>query len=189
MYPFESSDCPTDVEKGLLEVNQRANHEFLLADSLDKPAAKPEHKPNLLERIAAAKNRFFEKLAGIPDVRVSEDHTAQIHTSMEYAVLVDKTTGPLCTFFYRETDDNDKKMKGEMVELARSLGGGATFALVSSEEGKDFIKACALMDKLPAFAIADKKFPYIHLYMSRKDTTSFKELIDRYERGELKLED
>ncbi len=193
MDPLESTDYSSDTDKSLPEASPQTIHDLLLADADEKTPTKalhePCHQPNLLERLGAAKNRFFERLVGIPEVKVSKDHTAQVHNSMEYEVLFEKTTGPVCTLFYRGSDENDKKMKDEAVELARSLSGTATFALVDADTAKDFVRACALAEKLPAFALADKKYPYIHLYMSRKDTTSFKELIDRYERGELKLED
>lgn len=190
MYPCDSTDYSSYKEVDRLpEANGQTTHDLLLADADEKSTTKPNYQPNLLERIGAAKNRFFERLAGLPEVKVSNDHTAQVNNGMEYEVLLEKTAGPICTFFYRGSDENDKKMKDEAIEIARSLKGTATFALVDADTAKDFVKACALAEKMPALAVADKKFPYIHLYMSRKDTTSFKELIDRYERGELKLED
>jgi hypothetical protein len=168
--------------------NSVADPAILLAEA-DKEAKKPAHRQGFLETLAAAKDRFFDNLAGIPEVPVSTDHTAQIRTNIEYTVLLDKTTDSLCTFFYRGSDPQNCKLKDEVTGLARSLNGKTTFALVNYDDSKQFVESCALTNKLPAFAIANKNCRYIHLYTSKSDTTSFKELIDLYERGERKKED
>ncbi|MBX9772458.1 MAG: hypothetical protein K2X29_13870 [Candidatus Obscuribacterales bacterium] len=187
MYPTESfsydePNLPLDVRSGKL-----ADPAILLADANDKDKKAP--MPGFLERLSAAKDRFFNKLAGLPEVEVSKDHTAQVRTDMEYTVLLEKTTGSLCTFFYQGSDEQQCKLKDEVTELSQSLNGKATFAFVDSDRAKKLVGACALTEKLPAFAIADKNKQYLHLYTRTTNTTSFKELIDRFERGETRKED
>ena len=187
MYPTESfsyddPNLPLDVQSCKL-----ADPAILLADANDKDKKAP--KPGFLERLSAAKDQFFNKLAGLPEVEVSKDHTAQIQTDMEYTVLLEKTSGSLCTFFYQGSDEQQCKLKDEVTELSRSLNGKVTFALVDSDYAKKLVGACALTEKLPAFAVADKSRQYIHLYTRRTEITSFKELIDRFERGEVRKED
>ncbi len=187
MYPTESfnydePNLPLDVQSSKL-----ADPAILLADANDTDKKDP--KPGFLERLSAAKDRFFNKLAGLPEVAVSKDHTAEVRTDMEYTVLLEKTTGSLCTFFYQGSNEQQCKLKDEVTELSRSLNGKATFAFVDSDNAKKLVGACALTEKLPAFAIADKSKHYLHLYTRTAETTSFKDLINRFERGDTRKED
>jgi hypothetical protein len=124
----------------------------------------------------------------LPDVPISKDHTAQIKNDLEYEVVLEKCGGTLCTFFYSQSDKNGQTMKNEIVELARSLNGKATFAFVNSDEAKEFIDKANLSKKLPTFVIADYKKAYIHPYFIIADTKNLQSLIERYDRGERKLE-
>lgn len=188
MYPPESisyDDCKVPQE---VQSVKFADPAILLAET-NGEFKKTTHAPVFLEKLAAAKDRFFDKLVGIPEVTVSKDHTAQIHTDMEYQLLLDKTNGSLCTFFYQASDLQSGKLKEQVTDLARSLNGKVNFALVNYDDSKKFVRACGLVDKLPSFALADKNIQYIHLYTKMSGTTSVKELIDRFERGERRKED
>lgn len=126
------------------------------------------------------------QLNGDPDVPISKDHTANIKSDVEYAVLLEKCKGTVCTFYYNGSDPKSLAMKNEIIELARKLNGKVTFAFVNSDEAKEYIDKARLGSKLPTIVLADNNKSYIHPYFSVTETKTLQSLIERYERGEKK---
>lgn len=118
-----------------------------------------------------------------------KDLTVEVNSALDYQHLLDKTKGSVCSLFYKQSDQNIEAIKKSFAESSGSLEGKATFARIHGDgNAANFLNDAGLADKTPAFVVADNNKYYIHMYVRISPTINFKELIERFERGERKLE-